>query len=234
MITLSYWEEEFSGRFGRSVSGAGTSFMRNRIAAVVVLISVIISSVLCCGCSRKGPVPYIDLDQPIYIGEYGGEKIEWIVLDVKDGKALLLSKYVIDARPFNTRDRKISWKLCSLRTWLNVDFYMDAFTTGEKSLILKTDLPGEDDVTDRIFLLSEQEMGQYFPYEGEERNAYPTRYAMDQGAEMYIDGTTEWWLRTTGYRENLSLVVSTFSNRDENVKLDYYGVRPAMWISLED
>ena len=53
--------------------------------------------------------------------------IEWIVLDVQDGKALLISKYGLDARPCvkisdyrNLKD--VTWEDCELRAWLNETF----------------------------------------------------------------------------------------------------------------
>ena len=34
--------------------------------------------------------------------ENGPEEIEWVVLDVQDGKVLLLSKYGLEVKPYNT------------------------------------------------------------------------------------------------------------------------------------
>ena len=48
----------------------------------------------------------------------GFEKIEWIVLDVKDGKALLISRFGLDAKLKCGED----WQDCNLRAWLNEDF----------------------------------------------------------------------------------------------------------------
>ena len=212
--------------------------MRNKVAAVFVLISVIISSVLCCGCSGSGDskeIPKIDVNGPVIMGRFGDEDIEWMVLDVKDGKALLLSKYAIDARAYNTTNRKITWKLCSMRTWLNSDFYKNAFTSGEKQIILKTELPDEK-VTDRIFLLSEDEVHKYLRSPREIRVAYPTRYAMDRGIEIWIDGTSQCWLRTKGYWDNEAKVATEndFMTSDEKVSENYHGVRPAMWVSIDN
>lgn len=211
---------------------------RDRIAAVFVLISVMISSVLCSGCSgsQRKPdsdvIPKIDVNEDVILGRFGDQDIEWIVLDVQDGKALLLSKYVIDSRAFNTSNRKINWKLCMLRTWLNTDFYVKSFTTGEQKIILKTTL-AEDDTEDRIFLLSEEELIRYFPETKPEPRAFPTRYAMDQGVELLTDGSCKWWLRTSGHEENYALTADDSSTTSTKVTEKYHGVRPAMWISIE-
>ena len=210
--------------------------MRNKAAAVFVLISVIISSVLCCGCSvsraDSKEVPKIDVNEPVILGRFKDQDIEWIVLDVQDGKALLLSRYCIDSRVFNTRKRDISWKLCILRTWLNADFYKSAFTSGEKQIILKTELP-EDDVTDRIFLLSGDEVAKYFPAPDETYVAFPTKYAMERGVAMNIDNSCGWWVRTPGALGTNARVIGKDIDKSVPVNEDCYGVRPAMWVSIE-
>ena len=217
---------------------ARAGIARDRIAAVLVLISVMISSVLCSGCtgSQRKPdsdvIPKIDVNEDVVMGRFGDQDIEWMVLDVQDGKALLLSKYVIDSRAFNTSNRKINWKLCILRTWLNTDFYVKSFTTGEQKIILKTTL-AEDDTEDRIFLLSEEELIRYFPETKPEPRAFPTRYAMDQGVELLTDGSCRWWLRTSGHEGNCALTADDSSTTSTKVTEKCYGVRPAMWVSIE-
>ena len=109
------------------------------------------------------------------------EHIEWIVLSVDEaeGKALLLSKYVLNAMRYNEssdldvrfpgwRDDNekvsVTWQDCTLRTWLNEDFYNEAFNTDEKTCIEKSLLKNPDnpkygtkggnDTEDKVFLLS--------------------------------------------------------------------------------
>lgn len=210
--------------------------MRNKVSAVFLLISVMISSVLCCGCSGSGDsneVPKIDVNGPVILGRFQDEDIEWIVLDVQDGKALLLSKYCIDSRVFNSRERDISWKLCILRTWLNSDFYKSAFTSGEKKIILNTELP-EDGVTDRIFILSGDEVMKYLPDPDGVYKAYPTKYAMERGVVINIDNSCGWWVRTSGLVDTHAWVFGSGQGEYVPVNKDCYGVRPAMWVSLEN
>ena len=40
----------------------------------------------------------------------GAEKIEWIVIDVEEHRALLLSRYVLDAIPYNESQKYLPWK----------------------------------------------------------------------------------------------------------------------------
>ena len=70
--------------------------------------------------------------------ENGPEEIEWVVLDVQDGKALLLSKYGLEAKPYNTEYTDVTWETCTLRAWLNSDFLNKAFSAEEQSAILTT------------------------------------------------------------------------------------------------
>ena len=65
----------------------------------------------------------------------GKEKIEWLVLEVKDGKALVISKYALDCKPYNTSSTNVTWETCSLRNWLNNDFINSAFSATEKTMI---------------------------------------------------------------------------------------------------
>ena len=82
----------------------------------------------------------------------GKEPIEWLVLDVQGDKALLLSKYGLDAKPYNTTYADVTWETCTLRKWLNDDFLKTAFSEDEQKAILTTevdnsanDYPGQVD-----------------------------------------------------------------------------------------
>lgn len=60
----------------------------------------------------------------------GKENIEWLILEVKDGKALLFSKYALDLlvySKYSSFDGYSSWEDSSLRRWLNDDFVNSAF-----------------------------------------------------------------------------------------------------------
>ena len=110
--------------------------------------------------------------------ENGPEPIEWIVLDVKDGKSLLISRYALDAVPYHTKSISITWEKCSLRSWLNSDFLRTAFTEEERESIPVTKVDnsrkqgfkrwnnwkktkGGKNTKDRVFLLSYLEAKQY-------------------------------------------------------------------------
>ncbi len=108
----------------------------------------------------------------------GKEPIEWEVLDVDGDRALLISKYVLDVIPYNDVLTNVTWETCSLRTWLNNDFYAEAFSTKEKDRILTTHLVndnndywktnGGNDTDDKVFCLGLQDVFKYYHYEEED------------------------------------------------------------------
>ena len=71
--------------------------------------------------------------------------VKWIVLDIRDNKALLLSKYGLDAVPYNDDNNSaVTWETCTLRTWLNDTFLNAAFTQEEAEAILMTQVDNSD------------------------------------------------------------------------------------------
>ena len=153
----------------------------------IVLIAILIS--LCMTgvhAEEDYPVSPWEIGTIVAFGHYeqdgdeenGPEEIEWIVLDEKDGKSLLLSRYGLEAMPYHTKVMNITWAKCSLRTWLNKDFLESAFSEDEQDLILETKVDnsqkqgyrrwnnwkktkGGKNTKDRIFLLSYLEAKQY-------------------------------------------------------------------------
>ena len=152
----------------------------------------------------------------------GDEAIEWQILEISDGKALLLSRYGLDAKPYNTASRNITWADSSLRKWLNNDFLEAAFTEEERGQIQTTkvnnskaqgytvdSVSGGNDTRDQIFLLSYAEANKYFALSAGScvgARVQPTAYAIAQGAytsthDQTWDGAAagRWWLRSFGY-----------------------------------
>ncbi len=55
-----------------------------------------------------------------------------------DDKMLLLTKYAVDCQMYNPELTDVTWETCSLRRWLNEEFFGRAFDTNEQSMILNT------------------------------------------------------------------------------------------------
>ena len=100
--------------------------------------------------------------------EDGTEKpIEWIVMKNEGNQVLLLSKYVLDTKPYNKESKAVTWETSDIRKWLNNEFYTTAFNKAEKGRIQTTLIKNEDnfetktsggnDTKDKVFLLSQKE-----------------------------------------------------------------------------
>ncbi len=163
----------------------------------------------------------------------GKEIIKWTVLRVTDGKALVISEYVLDQQTFNGNKDEVTWENCGLRRWLNDDFIHIAFGETEQSKILTSSVLNDNGSTieDRIFLLNFNDISTYF-YSKSDRYAIPTKYAIFRGAtEPYCS----WWLRSSGEKSGTAVYVDNNGvlpgSKSANNPL---GIRPAMWIDISD
>jgi hypothetical protein len=66
----------------------------------------------------------------------GPEPIEWQVIGTRDGHTLLLSKYALESKKYNEDYMEINWEDCTLRSWLNNDFYNTAFSASDRKRIV--------------------------------------------------------------------------------------------------
>jgi len=173
----------------------------------------------------------------------GKEKIDWRVLAVENDKVLLLSEKILDTKPYNETDEDVTWETCSLRSWLNEEFYNNAFTASEKNVIITTNVINKDnktwgtkggnDTNDKVFLLSYEEAEKYFSNKKDGISKY-TEYAKSNGLDFWgPEWVPDWWLRTPGYSQKSA---SWFEEEPNNVgEYGYYknkGDRPALWINL--
>ncbi|MBQ3683757.1 MAG: protein kinase [Succinimonas sp.] len=139
------------------------------------------------------------------------EPIEWLVLEVNDQEALLVSRYGLDCKQYYHQNVSMTWENCDLRKWLNSEFLKTAFTEKEQSKIRLSEVVNDDNpefdtrggnnTRDRVFCLSLAEAERYFKNDGE-RKCKPTGYARNQGA--WVDnsnGCCYWWLRSPGLNQ---------------------------------
>lgn len=214
--------------------------MKKSIAFLLALMMVLTA------CGSKASVKAGDTVQ---LGGY-----DWRVLDVQEGKALLLSEKVLSRRAYHPAGGEITWEESDIRDYLNGAFYESTFSDEEKEQILESALEnksnsqygtgGGNDTTDKVFLLSAKEVETYIPD------------SADRIAEDVETGESVlWWLRTpgrgkeyaanvgtTGYVDYHGILVVEAGN-NENTGLtgaasgDYAssvdgGVRPALWLKL--
>lgn len=128
-----------------------------------------------------------------------------------------MSKDILNFKPYdyNHDGETALWENCSLRHWLNEDFYTNAFSNDEKQNILPTQSGDTDESSeaDNVFLLSIDE------------------------AKTYLDDQTMkadhwWWLRNSDSNTDTVAYVNSEGNiytRCLNLTMNG-GVRPCIWV----
>lgn len=121
------------------------------------------------------------------------DRVSWVLLDWDENTecALVLTRECIAKMPFHVEWSKITWEQCTLREWLNTDFY-NSLSADVRERIVYTEIvnkdsctiPGGNNTMDHVFLLSVDEY-----------NAMPEELR----AAKYNGSGCWWWLRTPGY-----------------------------------
>lgn len=163
----------------------------------------------------------------------GKEGIEWLVLAKEDDTILVISRYGVDWQKYNGEETSTSWKKCTLRSWLNHDFFYSAFSEKEQTIILTTTVSADEnpeynvnsgsDTQDKMFLLSILEADKYF-------NSNRERTCRFIAQDAWF-----WWLRSPGETlDNAATVDRDGSINKEGAQVNIVNilVRPAMWIDL--
>ena len=191
----------------------------------------------------------------IFLGTYdqdndalnGKEDIQWLVLAIEDGKALVTSRYGLACMQYHTRDEKVTWENCTLRAWLNEVFWESVFSAEEQEKILTTTVPVDkksvntedqgDPTEDKLFILSALELETYLKIP-EDRTCRATKSAVFDGADVSDTTGCGWyWTRTSGRYSDEVLTVDSNGNIGtfgDDVAETYSLVRPAMWVDLKE
>ena len=227
-------------------------------------LRIILAALICCGCNsvRVEPADMAEgLSVPadlragdrLTFGSYeqdndpenGSEPIEWQVLSVENGRALVISSVGLDAKAYNGSYVNVTWKTSALRKWLNADFFTGAFSPVEQGRIaeVKNENPrnqcsrawGGDPTKDHIFLLNFDEANRYFA-DDEARQCAASEYAKANGAFIGENGKSWWWLRTPG-KNNFTAAVTLYDGyaaSPGHAVIDKTNlVRPAFWLILQ-
>lgn len=203
---------------------------------------------------KKEKLKVVEVGDYIFFGSYeqdndlsnGKKNVEWLVLEVKDGKALVVSKYALDCKQYNTSKTDVTWETCTLRKWLNNDFIDDAFSMEEKLRIPTVTVSADENpdystnpgnaTQDRVFLLSITEVDKYFSTDIE-RVCDATDYALTKGA-YHANGSNKcwWWLRSSGQNNKTAAYCGVGLGVNMSglyVESNYIAVRPAMWVNID-
>lgn len=154
--------------------------------------------------------------------------LRWRVIGEHGKMRLLFAEESVASLPYSARYVDSSWRECSLRRWLNQDFFRSVFTKEQQMKIMNTrvDNPpspkyhtsGGFPSVDKLFLLSEGEIAEYLPEQADRSTGY------------------WWWLRSPGISLLCAVSIDEEGAVYENgINVDYPtgGVRPAMWVLLK-
>jgi hypothetical protein len=220
-----------------------------------------------CGAALSTDMPSVNIGRSEKLAPSIGSTMslgayDWRVLDIKNGKALLIAQDVTHVNmPYNEEFGDVTWETCTLRKWLNVEFFY-SFTKEEQSQIAPTANINESNqwygtdggkiTQDRIFLLSIAEVVKYFGDSSDLRNERRKDIVGelgDVGYYLYDEFNHEriafyegesawWWLRSPGDSSTFAAYVNcdgavdmVGSYVDDDVD-DDGGVRPALWLNL--
>ncbi len=187
------------------------------------------------------------------------QPIKWRVLAIKDGYALILSEQNLDVDRYNTASRTVTWRKCTMRSWLNGygagenaegrdyrknNFLTNAFSSRELSAITTTAF--DDTIRDKVFLLSAGEAKNSLygfpssqtvtPPRAAKNTAYVSQGGGIKSKHMKGQGKADWWwLRSNGYYRRYAKLVQS-SGKIHNIGVNVVGnriaVRPAIRINL--
>lgn len=193
----------------------------------------------------------------IHFGNY-----DWRVLDVQNKRALIISEYIIEHRPYHDAYVDITWADCSLRKYLNHDFYGEFSESDQAKIISVTNknldnqwygTNGGSDTADSIFLLSiEEATCKYFGdssallYSPKKNKRYWFERKDENNSKRTAStkkGIWWWWLRSPGRVG----VKAAYVHGDGNIGIQGNnilkgnisdgrctgGVRPALWLRLQ-
>ena len=167
----------------------------------------------------------IKADEIIPFGNYN-----WLVLDVQNNKALILTENIIEKRPYNKELKGVTWETCTLRKYLNGEFLRE-FSSDQQRRIEETRIENNDnqqygtkggsDTIDKIFLLSFNEVNRYFGNDSDRIAKYNKKACW-------------WWLRSPGYNKRDAACVDDVGSVSVINGTVYFngGVRPALWLNL--
>jgi len=179
---------------------------------------------------------------------FGG--YNWLVLEMNDNKMLLLSEKIIELRKYHDTFDDVTWANSTVRKYLNTTFF-SKFNPQEQLRIAETQVcnklwfGGNDaDTTDKIFLLSTNEVMKYLGSDGKTECKNGKFYIDDsynnaRRAVNVDNWPCRWTLRTPGNLPYLTTTVTTdgkiavtgdFVNRS-STELFNVGIRPAMWVT---
>lgn len=245
-------------RVGMVCKDYNSIFLCN-VSKSIMRFLIVLLIFYCYSCSKSSRLEYKTMTFGKYYIDSSGEKkdIEWLVIEKNNNEMTLMSKYVIDNLPYNSNGDDCTWEECSLRKWLNNEFYNMAFNEEEKNkIVAKTntnmnnkfydlDILGGDDTIDKVYILGVDDYLKYFKHGGLEKYGYSideeivaegTEYAYTKeinGDKLFKDekGHTLFWARTPGHYQNTATYIDSdglLTVYGYSVDAGIIGIRPVI------
>lgn len=168
-----------------------------------------------------------------YDQEYPGQSIEWEVLSVSNGTAVLLSRKVLECRPYDSRNRS-DWASSELCSWLNGQFLLNAFSRSERQLMLS------DSQGNSVFIPTLQDMtNENYGFFGQRkvadpsRSAYGTSHASMNGLWTNRYGLCSFYTRTAENSSDLYQICTNGSVGVARADRDNVGVRVMIYVKVD-
>ncbi|MDR2196711.1 MAG: DUF6273 domain-containing protein [Coriobacteriales bacterium] len=178
----------------------------------------------------------------------------WQVLDVQNGRALLITQDILERRPYDDEYVDTTWEACSLRAYLNGDFLNAHFSADEEGRIALTKLvnadnpeygtPGGNETQDRVFLLSIEEAQDYFSSDAarqakqEGRAYFWCLRSPGSGAVPLTDILTDTDVTLSEFADhivdNVAFVGAdgSIDTHGVDTTIAAIGIRPALWLNV--
>lgn len=194
------------------------------------------------------------------------QPIKWRVLSVNGDDAFLLADQNLDYKEYGVtmleEDANLidhdyemtTWESCTLRGWLNEDFYNDAFSVAEQAAVQTTEVvnkdnygygtEGGDNTHDKIYLLSFDEVinpSYGFPSDVEDSATRATTNTEYANQICKVGGPNkgreyQWWLRSPGAEPArvayITKAGSVFAYGYWAYYVKLYAVRPVLHLNL--
>jgi len=219
----------------RHANECGIPFVSTQTTNAVNTAGNVQKSSAAAHAALRGYDPASQTYQYVHFGTFdqnwGEEPILWRVLAVQDGRALLLSEYILAAMEYGPSN---TWKGSYMEYWLNHQFLESAFTQSEKNAIPQFGNIG------KVFLISEAELknaGYGFSTNASakdpRRQAEGTLHAFNQNLFMNDEnGFSGYYTRTPSGSKYVSAIDSKGAIMDVKFTRTDLGIRPALWIDL--
>ena len=165
--------------------------------------------------------------------------IEWRVIKVEDGKALLGSKYTLDYKKLN------SWYYWedNIASWLDGEFINTAFSSKERDFISTVEIifkTGYDSSTNvatehrKIFLPNDSIIrdADYYSYLNDTSITPYAKKICETKAICTCDIDTNW-VSGSGWRPQGRVMLDTETGKSFTTVSNSFGIRPLLWVKLD-